>query len=286
MSDDSARRTDWTATKAPPTMDMSRPTVARTYDALLGGKDNFGPDREAAAALEELNPGTIQLSKDNRAYLSRGVRHVAESGVRQFIDLGSGLPTVENTHQVAQSVRSDARVVYVDIDPIVLAHGRALLTDSPNTTVITADLRDVDTVLGDAGTQELIDFDEPVCIMLVSLLHCIPDRDDPFGLLRRYFSHLAPGSALVSSHLTSADPEFARVFTQQCLDSGMDWGRVRSPEECEEAFDGLEIVSPSLDGSAGPVLVDCPTWRNPGHPPAERPEKKLWEHSGVGFKPA
>ncbi len=283
MSERSAKGTDWTVS-AMPQLDMSVPTVARTYDALLGGKDNFQADREAAAALEELNPGTVQLSKDNRGFLSRGVRYVAEQGVRQFIDLGSGLPTVENTHQVAQRAIPDAAVVYVDIDPIVLAHGRAILADSPQTTVITADLRDVDQVLSEPDTQDLIDFTEPVCVMLVSLLHCIRDEDDPFGLVRRYFERLPAGSALVYSHLCSDDGDFARTFTEQCHDSGMDWGRVRSPEECAEAFDGLELVSPASDGSVPPMPVDCPTWRNGDVPPVPLPDKKLWEHSGVAFK--
>ncbi|MFW5417502.1 SAM-dependent methyltransferase [Nocardiopsis sp. CNT-189] len=267
-----------------PQLDMSVPTVARTYDALLGGKDNFQADREAAAAFEELSPGIVRLSKDNRGFLSRGVRYVAEQGVRQFIDLGSGLPTVENTHQVAQRATPDAAVVYVDIDPIVLAHGRAILVDSPQTTVITADLRDVDQVLSEPDTRRLIDFAEPVCIMLVSLLHCIRDEDDPFGLVRRYFERLPAGSALVYSHLCSDDEDFARTFTKKCHDFGMDWGRVRSPEECSEVFDGLELVSPASDGSMPPIPVDCPTWRNGDVQPVPLPDKKLWEHSGVAFK--
>ncbi|MDA8371080.1 MAG: SAM-dependent methyltransferase [Nocardiopsaceae bacterium] len=266
---------------------MSRPTVARTYDALLGGKDNFEVDRQAAVEVEKLNPGTMQLVQDNRAFLVRGVDHVTASGVRQFIDLGSGLPAADNTHQVAQRSAPGASVVYVDIDPIVLAHGRAILADSPNTTVTTADLRDVDRVLESPDTQRLIDFAQPVCVMFVSLLHCIPDEDDPFGLVDRYFERLAPGSAVIFSHLASDDQTAAQQLTERIHSLGMEWGRVRFPEEIAHAFDSLEIVSPSTDGSAPPALVDCATWRNGSTVPEKRPadpDKKIWEHAAVGFK--
>ncbi|WP_279536639.1 SAM-dependent methyltransferase [Actinorugispora endophytica] len=274
---------------SPPDIDMSVPTVARTYDALLDGKDNFTPDREAAEVVESVNPGTKALARQNRAFLSRGVTYVAETlKIDQFLDLGSGLPTVENTHQVAQRVNPNARVVYVDIDPIVLAHGRAILADNANTTVATSDLRDVDVVLDSPETRRLIDFDRPVCVMLVSLLHCVPDADDPWGLVRRYFDRLAPGSALVMSHLTSDDADAARVFTEHVHELGMDWGRVRFPDEVAHAFDSLELVSPTADDSAEPVLVDCVTWRNGDVAPLKRPAdpaQKIWEHAGVGIKP-
>ncbi|RNL82217.1 SAM-dependent methyltransferase [Halostreptopolyspora alba] len=268
---------------------MSRPTVARTYDALLGGKDNFQPDRDAAVAVEEINPGSTQLCHENRAFLSRGVRHVAGLGIRQFIDLGSGLPTVENTHQVAQSVAPDTSVVYVDIDPIVLSHGRAILADTPGTSVVTADIRDVDSVMSAEETRRLIDPSQPVCLMLVSLLHCIPDEDGPFDVVRGYLDRLPAGSALVYSHLCASDVEAGRTFTRRVHELGMDWGRIRSPEECAQAFDSLEIVSPSTDGTAPRVLVDCDTWRNGDIEPRPRPtppEKKIWEHAGVGIKRA
>ncbi|WP_269082870.1 SAM-dependent methyltransferase [Allosalinactinospora lopnorensis] len=287
MTSDSAQEAERTDSRYPPDLDMSTPTVARTYDALLGGKDNFQPDRDAAMAVEQTNPGTTQLALENRGFLSRGVRYVSELGIRQFIDLGSGLPTVENTHQVAQSVDPNASVVYVDIDPIVLAHGRAILAENSTTTVVTADLRDVERVMSAEETRGLVDFSRPVGLMLVSLLHCVPDKDDPFGLVRRYFEWLPAGSALIYSHLCASDEDAARTFTERVHELGMEWGRVRSPDECARALDGLEIVSPSTDGSAARTLVDCDTWRNGDIEPQPRPtdpDKQIWEHAGVGVK--
>ncbi|GAB3466414.1 SAM-dependent methyltransferase [Streptomonospora sediminis] len=271
---------------APPQdLDLSKPTVARAYDALLGGKDNFALDRELAAAVEELNPGTTVLAHENRGFLARAVRHVAtDLGIDQFLDLGSGLPTVENTHQVAQGAAPQANVVYVDIDPMVLAHARALLVENDTTAVITADLREVAKVLDAPDTRRLIDTDRPVCLMLVSLLHCIPDSDDPFGLVQRYLDPFPPGSAVVYSHLCSDDPQHAQDFTQRVLSSGTPWGRVRSSQECEAAVAGMDLLSPSVDGQEPARLVDCDTWRKPGTDPVTIPDKRLWEHAGVAVK--
>ncbi|KIH99468.1 SAM-dependent methyltransferase [Streptomonospora alba] len=270
----------------PPELDMSKPTVARAYDALLGGKDNFEPDRELAAAVEEINPGITVLAKENREFLSRAVEYAAQDlGIGQFLDLGSGLPTVENTHQVAQRNSPDYRVVYVDIDPMVLAHARALLVENDTTTVITADVRDVERVMNDPDTRRLLNTDEPVCLMLVSLLHCIPDEENPFDLVRRYLEPFPSGSAVVYSHLCSNDAEHARTFTARVHSSGTPWGRVRNSEECEAAVAGMELVSPSLDSAEPARLVDCDTWRRPGSPPVDIPDKRIWEHAGVAVKP-
>ncbi|MFD0774288.1 SAM-dependent methyltransferase [Streptomonospora algeriensis] len=270
----------------PPDIDLSSPSIARMYDAGIGGKDNFEVDRQAAIALEELVPGSFAMARANRAYLSRAVDYVAGSGVYQYIDLGSGLPTMENTHQIAQRHHPDAGVVYVDNDPVVLAHGRALLAENESTTVITSDLCDVDRVLGDDGTRSIIDFDAPVCVMLVSLLHCIPDEKDPFGVVRAYFDRLVPGSCLVYSHIVSDDEQVARAFTDRVHSVGAEWGRVRTPEEASEAFEGMQLVSPAENGGFPAVPVDCSTWRMPGAEPQRRPadsEVLLWEHAGVAY---
>ncbi|QBI54964.1 SAM-dependent methyltransferase [Streptomonospora litoralis] len=267
-------------------LDLSKPTVARAYDALLGGKDNFPLDRELAAAVEETNPGTTVLAHQNRAFLSRAVDYVSgHLGIGQFLDLGSGLPTVENTHQVAQRNSPENRVVYVDIDPMVLTHARALLVENDTTAVITADLSDVETVMNDPETRRLLDTAQPVCLMLVSLLHCIPDEDDPFGLVRRYLDPFPSGSALVYSHLCSDTPEAADEFTRRVHASGAPWGRVRSSKECEAAVAGLDLVSPAPDDAEPARLVDCDTWRKPGVDPVEIPGKTIWEHAGVAVKP-
>ncbi len=274
-------------TRVPPEIDMSVPTAARVYDAALGGKDNFDVDRQALTQLEQVSPGLLGQAPVNRAFLSRSVRYVARAGVRQFLDLGSGLPTAENTHQIVQRVHPDASVVYVDNDPIVLAHGRAILADLPSTTVTTADMTDVAEVLQAEETQRLIDFSQPVCLMLVGLLHCIPDEKDPFGAVRAYVDHLPAGSWMVFSAFVSDDETTAREFTEKVHSLGTAWGRVRAPEEAAAVFDSMELVSPSTDDSFPPVPVECSTWRNDEAAPEPRPanpETLLWETSGVAVK--
>lgn len=264
----------------PPDIDMNTPSVARGYDALLGGKDNFEVDRQAIQHLIDAAPETVWLSEANRAYLGRAVDFVVRQGVRQFIDLGSGLPTADNTHQIAQRIRPDARVVYVDNDPIVLAHGRALLADDPETTTVMArDLCDVEGVLENPETQRLIDYDEPLCIMIVSLLHCIPDEADPFGVIARYMDAAPAGSYLVFSHIVSEDAQAAQRFTDTVHGFGTPWGRVRTPEEAERVFDGLTLLPPGA--------VEASTWGNGDTTPSKRPtdpDKLVWEHAGVAYK--
>ncbi|ASU58785.1 MULTISPECIES: SAM-dependent methyltransferase [Nocardiopsis] len=272
----------------PPNIDMETPSIARMYDYLLGGKDNFEADRKACEALADGVPELVAFANDNRAYLSRAVEYVAAQGVEQFLDLGAGLPTANNTHHAAQQANPRARVVYVDHDPIVLAHGRALISDSGQTSFLLADIRDTEEILGSPETTRLIDTDLPVCVMLVSLLHCIPDDSDPFGMVRALMDRLAPGSCLISSHIVSDDPASAAWMTDKILSFGTPWGRVRSPEEASAVFDGLELASPWTDGrDGGPRAVDCATWRHPEIDPVFRPadpKVKLWELAGVAFK--
>ncbi|WP_150239707.1 SAM-dependent methyltransferase [Nocardiopsis quinghaiensis] len=272
----------------PPNIDMETPSIARMYDFLLGGKDNFEVDRKACEALADGIPELVAFANDNRAYLSRAVEHVAAQGVEQFLDLGAGLPTANNTHHAAQRANPRARVLYVDHDPIVLAHGRALLSDSAGTAFLLADIRDTDRILGAPETTRLIDTDQPVCVMLVSLLHCLPDESDPFGMVRSLMDRLAPGSCVIFSHIVSDEPASAAWMTDKILSFGTSWGRARSPEEASMVFEGLELASPWLDGrDEGPFTVDCATWRMPGTEPRFRPEDpkvKLWELSGVAFK--
>lgn len=272
----------------PPDIDMETPSIARMYDYLLGGKDNFEADRKACEALADGIPELVAFANDNRAYLSRAVDFVAAQGVEQFLDLGAGLPTANNTHHAAQQANPHARVVYVDHDPIVLAHGRALISDSAETAFLLADIRDIDRVVGSPETRRLINTDLPVCVMLVSLLHCLPDEDDPFGMVQSLMSRLAPGSCVIFSHIVSDDPGAAAWMTDKILSFGTPWGRARSPEEALKVFDGLELVSPWTDGrDEGPRAVDCATWRHPEADPQARPEDprvKLWELSGIAFK--
>ncbi|HSA50451.1 MAG TPA: SAM-dependent methyltransferase [Yinghuangia sp.] len=252
---------DW----KPTGIDVSVPSVARMYDYYLGGKDNFKADRDASDQLAAAAPGTQALAINNRRYLQRAVRVLAEEhGVKQFLDHGSGLPTQDNVHQVAQSVHPSARVVYIDNDPIVLAHGRALLADNATTTVITADMRDTDGVMQHPDVVKLLDFDQPVAALFVSVLHCIPDSDDPGALLRRVVDRLAPGSFVVVSHLVSHDDEVRERLTDFMLTATQgNWGRVRTAKDVTAFFAeaGLELLDPGLvevsqwrpDGSEGPV---------------------------------
>jgi hypothetical protein len=184
---------------------IDKPTPARMYDYYLGGKDNFAVDREAAdAVIAVLGEAlTRDCPLENRAFLRRAVRFLAEQGIDQFIDLGAGLPTQGNVHEVAQSVNPDARVIYVDNDPIVLAHGRALLADSCTVDVITADLRSPDQVFGNPTTNRLIDLSRPVALLFFAVLHFVSDEDGPVELVEQYQAAVAPGSWMALSHLTA-----------------------------------------------------------------------------------
>ena len=172
---------DWT-TK----INTSVPNPARIYDYLLGGKDNFPADREVAEQLLAIAPVAHDVVEDNRAFLRRAVRVLTrEAGIRQFIDLGSGLPTQGNVHEIVQAIAPDARVVYVDNDAMVVTHGRALLAGD-NTVAIQADLREPEVILGHPEVRELIDFDQPVALLLMAILHFIPDEQDPWGIVARF----------------------------------------------------------------------------------------------------
>jgi hypothetical protein len=264
--------------EAPPQIDLSKPSVARWYDYLLGGKDNYQVDREAAEALLAIAPSGRDLAVSNRRFLQRAVRYIAEhEAIEQFLDHGSGLPTQDNVHQIVQRFAPDSRVVYVDNDPVVLAHGHALLADDQQTIVITADMRDADGILEDPEVRRLIDLGEPVAVLFVSVLHCIPDSDDPAGLVKRVMERVAPGSCLVLSHLVSDDPEIRQKITDFTLAATHgNWGRVRTAEEVETWFDGLELLSPGL--------VEASQWRPDSHDRA--PDTMEWiEFAGVARKP-
>jgi hypothetical protein len=180
---------DWTTR-----INTGVPNPARIYDYFLGGKDNFPADREVADQVVAIAPVARDIVEDNRAFLRRAVRLLArEAGVRQFIDLGSGLPTQGNVHEIAQAVAPDARVVYVDNDAMVVTHSRALLAGD-NTVAIEADLRDPDSVMGHPEVRELIDFDQPIALLLMAILHFIPDDEDPYGIVARFRDTLPAGS--------------------------------------------------------------------------------------------
>jgi hypothetical protein len=243
--------------KAPyPGFDMSRPSIARTYDYLLGGKDNFAVDRAFGDKFINELPGSRQIAYDNRGALIRAIRElVSASRIRQFVDLGSGLPTADNVHQVAQRYDPDAKVVYVDNDPIVLAHGRALLTENSNTTVIQSDLRTPKAIYDHPDTRRLIDFAQPVAIVFSATLHHVNDDEDPAGLVKFWSDRIASGSHVFISHFRSEnDPRSAEL--QQLLQGSLGRGRWRTDEQILALFgDDFTILDPGL--------VPAVEWRNP-----------------------
>jgi len=231
-------------------VDVSLPHPARVYDAWLGGKDNFAADRAAAAAGLAAFPGIIESVRANRAFLRRAVRYLAaEAGIRGFVDIGTGLPSAPNTHEVAQSVAPPSSVVYVDNDPIVLAHARALLTSrGPGKTgYIDADLRDPGKILREAA--KLLNFSEPVAVMLLGIMHLIPDDDQPYEIVGTLLDAVPPGSYLAMSHPGSdlyreEMAEFARVWNKQARKT--EQATLRGHAEVSRFFDGLDVVPPGI----------------------------------------
>jgi SAM-dependent methyltransferase len=231
-----------------PQIDTRIPHSARVYDYLLGGKDNFEADRIVAKAAIEAFPATAESARANRVFLSRVVRYlVAEAGVRQFLDLGSGLPAADNVHEVAQAIEPDSRIVYVDNDPIVHAHARALLTGTPAgaTAYLYADLRDPGPILADAA--KTLDFSQPVAVLLVAILHFVPDSDDPAGVVRRFADALSPGSYLVISQLAADIDPAMTAGIRAMKEQGRDLGFVlRDKAQVTAFFDGLEVIEPGV----------------------------------------
>ena len=254
--------------------DTSVAHIARVYDYWLGGKDNYAADREAAEQAIAANPGIRAGVRANRAFLARAVRYLAgECGIRQFLDIGTGIPTADNTHEVAQSVVPQSRVVYVDNDPIVLLHARALLASGPAGTAdyIDSDLRDTDRIL--AGAARTLDFGEPIAVMMLLVLHLIPDSDDPYGIVSRLKAAIPPGSYLVITHVASdievdAMAEMAQRLNQMVAQKGT----MRDKAGIMRFFDGLTLVEPGL--------VQPQLWRPAG--PVSSANVAAW--SGVARK--
>jgi hypothetical protein len=230
--------------------DTSRPHPVRIYDYWLGGKDNFAADRELGDAVLASVPTVRTSVRENRAFLSRVVNYlVAEAGIRQFLDIGTGLPTVNSVHEVAQAVIPSARVVYVDNDPQVLAHARALLRSAPEgrTAYVQADLRDPEGILNDPAVREVLDFSQPVAVMLLFILHLIPDSDRPEQLIRTLFDALPAGSYLASSHASGEhQPEASEEATRAARRFGVPGEARDSADFARIAFSGLEMVPPGV----------------------------------------
>jgi hypothetical protein len=259
-------------------IDTKTPSAARVYDYMLGGTDNYAVDRMAGDMGERMLPGTKAMVRNNRRFLERAVRYlVADCGIRQFIDSGSGLPTQSNVHQIAQDIDPRSRVVYIDSDPVVLRHQRVgALTDNENTAFLLADARNVAEILDDKQTAGLLDFDEPVAALYLSFLHFIPDEDDPWGMVRAMMARLSPGSYLAISHVVSDDAELRENVTSMANDiSKGRFGRIRRKQEVRAFFEGLDVVEPGL--------VNLTTWRPDGR---EEEQSQQWVmFGGIARKP-
>ena len=274
---------DWLSAPLPPSaqdsvsFDTSVAHIARVYDYWLGGKDNFAADRVAGDEALQAYPDLVSSVRANRAFLARGVRYLAaEAGIRQFLDIGTGIPTASNTHEVAQSVAPESRVVYVDNDPIVLAHARALLVSGPTgaTDYLDADLRDTAHVLDYARGR--LDFSRPVGVMLVAVLHLIGPEDDPQGIVRQLMDAVPPGSYLLLSHVASdIEPEKMAEMGKRLNRLLAQKGTYRSLPEVAAFFDGLDIAPPGV--------VPVPQWRPDSEVEAAR-RAAMW--GGIGRKAA
>ena len=254
----------------PSGLDPHTPTDTRLYDFATGGKDNFAADRATAEALFAANPVQSLPPLENRRFLRRAVRFLLREGVRQFLDLGCGMPGRGNVHELAHSVDPQAAVAYIDYDPVVVSHYSALLKGVPTATVIHADARGPDDVLKHPEVTTLIDFDRPIGLLMTALLYTIPDDQDPYGLVAHYRDALAPGSHLVLSHYTGDGKTGEQLSAfQAVIDRLREPVRLRSQAETERFFDGFELVEPGV--------VTAPDWR----PDRPHLEASGWLLAGV-----
>ncbi|MFD9357716.1 SAM-dependent methyltransferase [Streptomyces sp. NPDC060031] len=244
---------------APPGIDISVPSVSRIYDYYLGGSHNFEVDRQAARRAMEFMPGLPKIMQANRAFMRRAVRHAVAEGVTQFLDIGSGIPTFGNVHEIAQAASPEARVVYVDHDPVAVAHSQAVLAGQDRTAVVAADLRKPRDILGAPEVARLLDLDRPVALLMVAVLHFLEDADDPYALVAELRDALAPGSMLVLTHASyegiplSEDVAGGAVGVYRDIRNPL---VMRSGEEISRFFDGFELFEPGV--------VAMPNWRPDG----------------------
>lgn len=273
-------RPDQSSTDSRPKIDTTVPHPARRYDYWLGGKDNFAADRESGDAVAAAFPTIRQSVLENRAFLRRAVAFLtAEAGIRQFFDIGTGIPTSPNVHEVSQGIAASARVVYVDNDPVVLSHARALMNSSPDgdTAYIDADIRDTDKILHDADLRRVLDLSEPVALMLVAILHFIPDDADPYGIVGRLVDALPSGSYLVMSHATYDFMPPETIAKLDAADGGPTKFIPRSREDFARFFDGLELLPPGI--------VSVAEWRADDEPQPRPTAADIAAHCAVARKP-
>jgi hypothetical protein len=267
----------------PPGIDVTKPNIARVYDAFLDGKDNFAADRAVVELTLQIAPDAAAGAKANRAFLRRVVRYLAgQAGIGQFLDIGSGLPSQGNVHEVACEVNPAARVVYVDSDPMVLVHGQALLASVPSVQVVTADFRRPAEILGSTQVREFVDFGRPVGLLMLSVLHHVSDEEDPGGIVARFREAAAPGSYLAISSFRMPGPEHPQdaVKTrevQELFNAKLGTGLWREHEEILRWFGDWELLEPGL--------VPLPEWRPDSTGPIARDSTYYGFVGGVARKP-
>ena len=259
----------------PPGVDTGKANVARVYDYWLGGNHNFRADQDAARAMIAIEPATRTIMRANRAFLGRAVRFLAgEAGIRQFLDIGSGIPTEQNVHQVAQVAAPGARVVYVDNDEVAVAHSRIMLEDNPEATIVQADLREPDKILADPETQLLIDFTRPAAVLMLAVLHFIPDADQPERIIATLRDALAPGSYLVISHscrdVSPDDADQRETLYSSRIAAQLS---MRTREQITSLFDGFTLLDPGL--------VWLPQWRPDSSGDVPEDPRRYWILAGV-----
>ncbi|GAB2775277.1 SAM-dependent methyltransferase [Amycolatopsis magusensis] len=259
----------------PPEVDVTVPNPARVYDYWLDGDHHFPADRELGEQILKIMPGVRDAARLNRAFLRRAATFMVESGVKQFLDIGSGIPTVGNLHEIVQQLDPECRVVYVDREPVAVAHSQLLLKDNDRCVAMQADLRDVDGILASPKTRELIDFEQPVGLFMLLLLHFVPDSWDPAGLLAQYRARLASGSFLAVTHVAADAGSAGLDKAIEAYQSTQNNPIPRTHDEVLRFFDGFEMVEPGL--------VGCAMWNPQGvGDMSEDPSINLLPYAGVG----
>jgi S-adenosyl methyltransferase len=262
---------------APAGIDLTQPSIARVYDYSLGGFHNFAADRAVVERTLQMMPGALAMSRANRTFLNRAVRYCSGVGIRHFLDIGSGIPTSGNVHEIARDLDPGAQVVYVDCDPVAVAHSEAILGADPNAAVIQADMRDPKRILDNPAVRRMIDLDQPVALLLVAVLHFIPDSEDPLGLVDQFVGALPAGSYLVLSHGTNDGPrgdeidQVQSMYRQVVADLA-----IRPRDQVLNLFHSVELVPPGLTWVA--------QWAQPGDGPAPEHEQVFGAYGGVGRK--
>jgi hypothetical protein len=270
-----AETQDW----VPLGIDTNVPSMARVYDYILGGAHNFAADRQVGSQIEKLVPGLPSVARLNRRFLGRAVNFLMDQGVRQFLDIGSGIPTVANVHEVAQERDPAARVVYVDKDPVAVAHSELMLVNNKNAAIVQADMRDPEAVLSSPTVARLLRLDEPVGLLMLLMLHWVPDEDDPHKLVARYRDALPSGSFIVMTHVAKdqIDESAGQAAAVVNRSKSADQMHMRTHEQVGALFDGFKLVEPGL--------VGCGEWRpdGPGDV-ADEPSMNMFLYAGVGRK--